>query len=72
MQWVVSLMLWPLYPRKKTPISIKYEAGCASELVWAWWIREKPLSPDNHSDHSSLTTLTKLAQLHGTVNVGKF
>lgn len=31
-----QLMFWPLYPKKKTPISFKLEARCASELVWTW------------------------------------
>jgi len=36
---VVYFTLRPLYPRKRTPVSIEQEAGCATLPVWTIWRR---------------------------------
>jgi hypothetical protein len=33
--WVVNIKLRPIYPRKRDPVPIIYEAGWAPEPVWA-------------------------------------
>jgi len=38
---VVNFMPQLLHPRKRTPVSIEYEAGWIREPVWMFWRREK-------------------------------
>jgi hypothetical protein len=40
-------------PGKKPPVIIGYEDGCASELVWTLWRREKSLLGIEHKPFSS-------------------
>jgi hypothetical protein len=42
--WVVNLMPQLLYPLEVTLALIEWEAGWASELVWAFWGWEKSVA----------------------------
>jgi hypothetical protein len=44
-RWVVSFMVWPLYPRGErslSPLDRRLDGG--SEFVWTLWIKEKSLA----------------------------
>jgi len=51
-RWVVSITTLPLFstlpPRKESPIFIKYEAGWALALLWAFWRTDKSAGPPDH------------------------